>query len=513
MRKIKKFLCLVVAMVLICTYNLPAAAAAAFPEQQAGQSISRAMAYFHRVQNPDGGFSVQAGRSSNATLTSWVVLAITAAGENAGGSSWAPQGNSPVDFLRGSKTTGETNDYARLLLALSAAGQGPVHQDVDLAARIASLQQANGQFAQFDIGERGFINSHVWSILALASAGQPIPQADKARQWLLSRQNDDGGFGWIEGMASDADDTAVAIQALVVMGEEPAGSAAIGRALQYLKKCQGNDGGFTPGDEWMGSKTNAATDAWVLQGLIAAGENPVGEAWTINENNPVTHLLSLQNSDGSFKWTNGVDSSPVTMTAYAVIALSQKPFPLQADNGAGPVTVPDTARFLDLPVTYWAYTPIMNLVQKGILSGYPDGTFQPDKTVSRAEFTLYILGGLDQREDSREGTHTFPDLSAEHWAYRYVQLSADKGYITGMPDGSFRPDGAISGAELATILVKALPAEKWTPLPAGPIWYSGYVQVAAEQGLLAPGFDPQASATRAQCAYSVDQLIRLLANQ
>ncbi len=510
MRKIQKLLAIVIAMVLICTYNLPAAAAAAFPDQQARQSISRAMAYFHRIQNPDGGFPAQAGRSSNAALTSWAVLAITAAGEDANGGSWAPQGNSPVDFLRASKTSGETNDYARLLLALAAAGQGPIHQNVDLAARIISLQQASGQFAQPGKGEKGFINSHMWSVLALASAGQPISQPDKARQWLLSQQNDDGGFGWIEGTASDADDTGVALQALVVLGEDPAGSAAIRSALQYLKQCQGQDGGFTPGDEWMGSKANAATDAWVLQGLIAAGEDPVGEAWTINGKNPVDHLLSLQNSDGSFNWTTGVSSSPVTMTAYAVIALAQKPFPIKAANGGRPVAVPSPARFLDLPAAYWAYTPIMNLVQKGILSGYPDGTFQPDKTVSRAEFTLYILGGLGQREDSRQGTHDFPDVSTGHWAYRYVQLSADKGYITGMPDGTFRPDGAISGAELATILVKALPAEKWTPLPEGPSWYSGYVQVAAQNGLLSPGFDPQASATRAQCAYSVDQLVRLI---
>ncbi len=510
MRKIKKYLCMVIALLMICSANLSPAAAAYYPEPQARQSISQAITYFHNIQNHDGGFPAQSGRSSNMALTCWVVLALAAAGENVVDNSWAPQGHNPVEFIRSSQSSGETTDYGRLLLALSAAGQEPIHQNTDLVAKLVSLQQASGQFAQPDKGEKGFINAHMWSVLALNSAGRQIPQPDQAKQWLLQQQNNDGGFSWIEGSPSDADDTGVAIQTLVVLGENPAVSDSIQKVLQYLKKCQTNEGGFTPGDQWMGSKANAATDAWVIQGLIAAGQDPAGNEWTINGKNPVTHLISLQNGDGSFNWTTGVSSSPVTMTAYAVMALAGQPFPIKSAYGPGPVVNPGPRNFSDLPTAYWAYAEVMDLVNQGVLSGYPDGTFKPDQTVTRAEFTRYILGGLKQSDDSLNGIHQFPDVLPDYWAYHNILLSADKGYVAGFPNGTFQPEGEISGAELATILVKALPADKKTSLATGAFWYSGYVQLAAQNRLLYPDFQPELSATRAQCAYSVDQLLRML---
>ena len=55
---------------------------------------------------------------------------------------------------------------------------------------------------------------------ALHSAGQSIPELEKARQWLLDCQNQDGGFGQLLGIPSDGDDTAAAIRALLLMGED-----------------------------------------------------------------------------------------------------------------------------------------------------------------------------------------------------------------------------------------------------------------------------------------------------
>jgi len=499
-------------VLLISTYNSSILAAESFPEQQAHQSVNKAITYFHNIQNKDGGFPSKAGRTSNSALTSWVIMALTAAGEDVVSNTWAPEGANPVDFLRsGSTSDDETTDYARLLMALTAAGQGPVFKNVNLAEKIISFQQSSGQIAQLDQGEKGFINAHMWSILALASAGYKIPQQEKAKEWLLNHQNEDGGFGWMEGTASDTDDTGIAIQALVVLGEVPESSVAIKNALKYQKNCQVEDGGFSCGDEWMGSKSNAASDSWVLQGLMAVGENPVGEKWEVNGKNPVSHLLSLQNGDGSFNFTSDTSSSPMTMTAYTIMALAQKPFPINiVYNSTNKSASPNQNVFSDLSPSNWAYASIMKLVKAGVLSGYPDGTFKPDKTVSRAEFTVYIVGGLGQQEEKINGVHYFPDVLPDCWAYRFVLISADKGYVTGMPDGTFNPDGEISGAELAAILVNALPAEKRAQMTAGPFWYSGYVKLAEENGLLYPNYQPQLAASRVQCAYSIVQLRNLL---
>jgi hypothetical protein len=85
-----------------------------------------------------------------------------------------------------------------------------------------------------------------------------------------------------------------------------------------------------------------------------------------------------------------------------------------------------------------------------------------------------------------------------------IQLCVEKGYVNGMPGGIFQPNGNITGAQLAAILVRTGPG---APEPiSGPRWYEELVKLAGEKGLLYPGFDPHAPASRAQCAYSIMKL-------
>ncbi len=513
MKRIKNLVCLCMVLLLVFASTNVVFAANSLPEQEVTHSIDRAVEYLHSIQNEDGGFPSRAGRPSSRGVTCWVIMALKAAGEDVTCSAWQPSGLNPVDFLNNyEKLLDETTDYARMLLTLTAAGQGLVYQDINLAEKIVPFQQSSGQFAQPAKGEEGWVNSHMWSILALSSVGYDIPNKEKAREWMLNHQNEDGGFGWIEGTASDSDDTGVALQTLVLLGEDPANSIAIKNALDYLKTCQEEDGGFNCGDDWMAADTNSASTSWGLQGLIASGEDITGEKWTINGNNPVSYLLSLQNNDGSFNWKKDVISSPVTMTAYAILALAQKPFPVNIDHYSNNNPVASgNSTFSDLSSNNWAYKPIINLVEAGVLSGYPDGTFKPDKSVSRAEFTKFMVCGLGLENMNTTNAKGFPDVPGNHWAQKYISISVDKGYVNGMPDGSFNPNGQIKGAELATMIVRALPEEEKNKMVEGPEWYSGYVSLAEENGLLYPGFQANVSATRAQCAYSIVQLRNLLA--
>jgi hypothetical protein len=378
-----------------------------------------------------------------------------------------------------------------------------------LADKIVSLQQKDGQFGQPQLGEAGFINTHLWSILALNSAGYDISNRELAKNWLTARQNADGGFGWAEGVASDSDDTAIAIQTLIVLGDKAGTSPVLKKALDYLKSCQEEDGGFTSGNDWMSSGSNASSTAWILQALTAAGQN-LSTEWVKGGNGPASYLVSLQGSTGFYNWKTGVTATPVSTTAQTIMALSHKPFPVNVDLGRSPSqpqSVPDQGgRFSDLKSNYWAYEPIISLVEAGILSGYPDHTFRPEKKVSRAEFARYLVCGLGVQDLKPETVRTFPDVLESHWAYPYITITADKGFVTGRPDGTFDPSGEIKGAELAVMLVKALPSEQAGLMPSGPFWYSGYVDYARQKGLLYPDFDPNQSADRAQCAYSVGQL-------
>ena len=73
--------------------------------------------------------------------------------------------------------------------------------------------------------------------------------------------------------------------------------------------------------------------------------------------------------------------------------------------------------FNDLPESHWAYQDIMTLAGEGTVNGYEDGSFQPSKTVTRAEF-VKMIGKWDR---AYEGT--FSDLSQTHWGYEYIMWS------------------------------------------------------------------------------------------
>ncbi|PKM78048.1 MAG: hypothetical protein CVU90_04865 [Firmicutes bacterium HGW-Firmicutes-15] len=512
MRRKKIPICLSLTILLVFLLTSVVLANNILADQQTGVSINKAVNYLHSIQNNDGGFPGKAGGPSSMGTCCWVIMALEAGGEDVTSNTWAPTGLNPINYLSNLDNSLEsTNDYARLLLALSAAQQSPVFQNINLAEKIISFQQSDGQFAQPLLKENGFINSHLWSILALTSAGCDIPNKESAKKWLKDRQNIDGGFGWAEGIASDSDDTGIAIQTLVILGEDPKSSAAIKNAINYLNGCQDEDGGFNSGNDWMSSGSNASSSAWVLQGLIAAGENPLGEGWSKSANNPVSYLLNLQTSDGFYNWKSDVISSPATITAQTIMALAQKPFPINIEYCSKNESLPsDKREFSDLSANNWAYQPIMNLVKAGLLSGYSDGTFKPDNSVSRAEFTRYIVSGLGIQEIKISEVHDFPDVTKDHWAYNFILITAEIGYVAGMPDGTFNPEGKINGAELATMIVKALPTEKKAQLKDGPFWYSGYVELAEKNGLLYPDFQPAISTSRSQCAYSIMQLRNLI---
>ncbi|MGI6588847.1 MAG: prenyltransferase/squalene oxidase repeat-containing protein [Peptococcia bacterium] len=288
------------------------------------ESINKGLAYLASMQNDDGGFPSDKGRPSSPMVTDWVVMALRAADEDVTGANWSKNGVNPWTYLaKETRPLEGTTDYARTLLALNAVGNEPSYQGVDLAEKLASFQLPHGQFAQSAWGEEGLINCHIWSVLALVAVEKEIPHQERVLAWLVSQQNSDGGFSWVVGGESDPDDTGVALSALAVLGLTKE-DVVIKKALQYLQEQQNKNGGFG----WTKQKTNTATDAWVIQGLAAVGEDSTSDKWQVEGISPVVHLCSLQNSDGSFQWMQGVDSSPVLMTAYAVLALSGSSFPV-----------------------------------------------------------------------------------------------------------------------------------------------------------------------------------------
>ncbi len=298
-----------------------------FPLSPDDERIVKALNWLRTIQNYDGGFA-NPGEESDIGKTAWAVMAIVSAGQDP--HEWKKGGKSPIDYMRATLNESlekmGTADYARTILALISAGEDPRNfSGVDLVDILKTRVRPDGQ-----IGD--FIYTTIWGILALNATGENVTNSV---EWLMDHQNDDGGFAWAVGEQSDYDDTAAAIQALISAGIS-AESPVIQNALVYLKTGQNDDGGF----RYFGtSASNSASDSWIIQALVSAGQNPL--SWKKNDISVVDHLLSLQTSEGYFKYTTYQTSNPGYMTVSAIMALLGKPHPIKPLTGNVSINNPD----------------------------------------------------------------------------------------------------------------------------------------------------------------------------
>lgn len=108
--------------------------------------------------------------------------------------------------------------------------------------------------------------------------------------------------------------------------------------------------------------------------------------------------------------------------------------------------------FSDVKGDRWSVTAISYMSDLGILKGYPDGTFKPEAPITRAEFAAMAAGFAKLNV----GEKTFTDLAPTHWAYNVVKKAAGAGWIEGYPDSSFKPDKSITRAEVVNITNRML---------------------------------------------------------
>ena len=136
----------------------------------------------------------------------------------------------------------------------------------------------------------------------------------------------------LSAMGTDTNSTALAAAG------EPLSSAVITNGLAYLKTAQNADGGFTydPASAW-GTDSDANSTAWILQALLATGQDPASADWTEGANTPISYLLSLQLPDGSFEWQAGQGTNQLA-TVQAIPALLGRSFPLRMAQPASCLT-------------------------------------------------------------------------------------------------------------------------------------------------------------------------------
>lgn len=159
------------------------------------------------------------------------------------------------------------------------------------------------------------------------------------------------------------------------------------------------------------------------------------------ELNRTDHFIFLVGyTDGTFGPERDMTRAEVT-TMFARLLTEQ----IEADK-----TYSNT--FSDVPKGCWAANYIGYMQQFGIITGYSDGSFRPDAPVTRAEFAAIA----SRFEKLTEGSKSFTDVSDTYWAARYINFAATRGWVTGYSDGTFKPENTITRAEVAAVTCRLL---------------------------------------------------------
>jgi len=346
-----------------------------FASGSGDEPVSEALSFLKNIQQSNGAIS-------GFITSSWAVMAIAAAGEDP--HDWTgSSGQSIVHYLIAKRDLIDLNktlDVARFILAMTAAEENPRNiNGVDYVAKLKNLS-VNGQ-----IGYEAWVNDDFWAVLALISAGEPATSTvvHESVEFIKEHQNADGGWGWgRKGVtASDVDDTAAAIMALVSAGEDRS-SEVVENALQYLRDNQRSTGGFPSWDV-----INSNSDSWAMGAIVSVGQNPV--QWQVSSTNVIEHLLSLQNENGSFNRTSndspGIDKA--WCTSYAIVALCLNPYPVNVPpppirgnfDEDGDIDHEDVVSFVDAYIAY---------EEERVL--FPEADFDNDGDIDRDDIIAFV---------------------------------------------------------------------------------------------------------------------------
>jgi hypothetical protein len=224
---------------------------------------------------------------------------------------------------------------------------------------------------------------------------------------------------------------------------------------------------------------------------------PVHMVWRVNDSlvldYPVeTSSVDIVDRDGG---TTRVSATGGTVR----ITISQRPQYI-----AG---VACAARFSDVCPDYWAYTYIDFLAQSGIISGYADGTFRPGNSATRAQLSKMVVVARGWPIINPPNP-SFTDVPTSNPFYTYIETARSHGAISGYSDGTFRPNNSVTRGQISKIIVTAFgwPIDTsggphFTDVPTTNTFYA-YIETAYHRGV-ASGyadntFRPGNNVTRAQ---------------
>ncbi|MBU8906493.1 S-layer homology domain-containing protein [Desertibacillus haloalkaliphilus] len=167
--------------------------------------------------------------------------------------------------------------------------------------------------------------------------------------------------------------------------------------------------------------------------------------------------------------------------------------------------------FTDVDDSAYYAEAIEALVERGVLKGYPDGTFKPGDSVTRAEAAVMLADLLEFDTSQNSAATSFSDVKDGVWYTGAISALVDAEIVNGFPDGTFRPGDTVTRAEIAKMIVLAYPeleeggdaSRTFTDVRAD-VWYSEFIAPLVDHeittGTTTTTFSPGDDVTRGQAA-------------
>ncbi|MBO5454803.1 MAG: S-layer homology domain-containing protein [Clostridia bacterium] len=365
-----------------------------------------------------------------------------------------------LDENNGILSENKYTEYSRVVIALSSLGiNASKFYGYNLVEPICDFDSVTNQG----------INGAVWALIALDSADCDDEVKEKYIDYILSKQNPDGGWALSgQNEVSEVDMTAMAVVALSNYQNDTAVSNSIEKALDFLSGKQNKNGGFTSYGE-----ASPESSAQVLVALCSLNIDYTDKRFVKNKKTLIDNILSFYVKNEGFSREKSILKTNLLTTeqcAYALVACDRfknkkntlfdmsdtTKRTLTENTGLNNIHEDITIPTLSYPNK--TFTDISDseskdainvLAEYGIIHGISDENFAPLDNMTRAEFSAIIVKALSLPEKDKK---VFNDVNEAEWYYDYINTAYYYGIVKGESENTFNPEGKITKAEALVML-------------------------------------------------------------
>lgn len=364
------------------------------------------------------------------------------------------------------------SEYSRVIVALTSIGKNPADvAGYNLLTPLGDYEKTVWQG----------INGAAWALIALDCGNYDMPVNPDAKiqatremyiNHILESQTSDGGWS-LSGDTAVPDVTGMVLQALSEYQDNDKVKSATEKALDCLSHMQKENGGFDSFEA-----ENSESSVQVLVALCELGISIDDPRFVKSGKSVLDNIFSFSDNEKGFKHMHGESTNLMAteQAFYALVALkrfNEGKNSLYNMSDAISVSSSDTAFAIGLPgknadvkkqdiiypdktfsdiSTHVNQAAVEALSCRNIINGKSDDIFEPDSTMTRAEFAAIITRSLGLTSISG---NSFSDVSTDDWFCDFVNTAYSYGIIKGVSDYEFNPNGTITREEAAVMVHRA----------------------------------------------------------